>query len=372
MSAKKQTKTSKKTTTKSKDKKPYISEIPLLPYRLKREVESLPEVARHPEIFEYIDNFEINKKYLLLVGGTKEEQFNIMEYVLEELRNRKLMQPDKRLRYSKYSLLVHKEVSCLNKDNNKLKLEIDDNVKDHKRFWEELLHDIYGRLPRDIKDDFYRYISGISNRFKNSTTKADYEIYKEISIEDELIIDISDKLKECRDKNESEDFIRHYIYVYLFFMKICKVLSLIDISNDNNEVWLGYTTMLMKSFSRHKPDLIMATLKNGERVKQLPKPFANLFEIISLDGGEKKRVKSGTLSKGKGFKIPKEKFIGTLKETYNWCKKEEAEKGEKWTGTKIATRAKRILKTKYEDNYDADFKVRYLANIISKIKKGEL
>ncbi len=291
MSVKKQTKTSKNPATKSNDKNPYKGKGLLLPNRLIREDGYIPVVAKHPEIFEYINNFKNNKKYLLLTEGTKEEHITIMEYVLEELPNRKLMRPDKQLKDGEYILREDKEVFCFNKDNSKLKLEVYDRVTNHKGFCEALLNDIYCFLrSKSEKDDFYRYSSGMSKDFKHEVTKADCEIYREIDIlEGTLLDDISDTLKEYRGKNESVDRICEHFSFWLSLTvnrRRFKVLSLIDISSNNNEFWLGYTTELMKKFSSDKPDLILATLKEGESVKELPEPFTNLFKIISLGGEE--------------------------------------------------------------------------------------
>ncbi len=306
MTAKKQTKTSKNPATKSKDKNPYKFKGDLLPHhRLRIEDGYIPEVAKYPAIFEYINNFENNKKYLLLTEGTKEEHIAIMEYVLTEFLVRKIRQPDKQLRHI---LWEDKEVSCLNKDNSKLKLEVYDRVINHKRFWEELVHDLYFWFGEDdpILDDFYRYSNRMSKDFEDEGTKADYEIYREIDmVEDNLLIDIYKRLKEYRGKNISVDRIckRFRSWLYNTLERRCKILSLIDISSNNNEFWLGYTTELMQHISLYKPDLIMATLKKGENVESLPQSFLNMFEIISLDKKDKQQEGEDRQKKAEGQEI---------------------------------------------------------------------
>ncbi len=113
-------------------------------------------------------------------------------------------------------------------------------------------------------------------------------------------------------------------------------------------------------------------IKTADKGKRQVGKIKTEKKLPSQVEAKKGKPKTGKLSKGKGFRIPKEKFYGTLKETYDRCKKEEAEKGEKWTGTKIAERAKRLLKSRYGDKYDADFERHYLENKISKIKQGKL
>ncbi len=110
---------------------------------------------------------------------------------------------------------------------------------------------------------------------------------------------------------------------------------------------------------------------HGKVPGKFRKRFQGEYEEIKVNDICVKE-KKGRLRVGKGFKIPKEKFIGTLKETYNWCKKDEKENGEKWTGTKIAKYAMRLLKSRYGDKYDADFKQRYLENKFSEIKQRKL
>ncbi len=55
-----------------------------------------------------------------------------------------------------------------------------------------------------------------------------------------------------------------------------------------------------------------------------------------------------------------------------YCKKEESEKGEKWTGTKMAIYAKKILTSKYGKKYDTNLRESYLENLFSNIKNGKL
>jgi hypothetical protein len=84
------------------------------------------------------------------------------------------------------------------------------------------------------------------------------------------------------------------------------------------------------------------------------------------------KPKKGKLSKGKGYRIPKEIFYETLKKAYTYCKEKETKGGEKMSGVRIAKYAIKVLKLRFGDEYDADFDQGYLENLISKIKHGEL
>jgi hypothetical protein len=122
----------------------------------------------------------------------------------------------------------------------------------------------------------------------------------------------------------------------------------------------------------------------AEKLDGLSQNFKEQFKLISLGvekvakNGEKLKPrkkspsKTDNLSKGKGFKIPKDKFYNTLNEVYTYCKKEEAGKEEKWPGTKMAIYAMNLLKKKYGEKYDTDLKQSYLRNLFSKIKNGKL
>jgi len=166
------------------------------------------------------------------------------------------------------------------------------------------------------------------------------------------------------------------------FFYSCKGLLFLDnlLCNDANKMIYHNLVPHIKNGDTSYKWLVIYT----ENLDGLSQHFKDQFELISLDGEKvaKKRgklkneknipSKTGNLSKGKGFKIPREKFYGTLNEVYAYCKKEEAENGERWPGTKMAIYAMNVLKRKYGEKYNANLKQSYLRNLFSKIKNGKL
>ena len=155
---------------------------------------NMPSVAKYPKVFEYLKGFDNNRKHLLLNGGTKNEQLAIMLYVLEEVRG--LLHPDD------YHLFVHKEISCLDTYNDKLKYELYNNVTRNKEDILDILRGKYHPLREGLLDSlgetvkkmgFEKYYNEVvtdlekNNRPKETLDKINY---KEISIQRRTIEDV--------------------------------------------------------------------------------------------------------------------------------------------------------------------------------------
>jgi len=168
-----------------------------------------------------------------------------------------------------------------------------------------------------------------------------------------------DKLKCTRGNSEDDECYQELAE---------KIESLREIPHSQRG-WLVFYTRYRSTFppefiEQFEPEGLVSL--DGEKTDSMP--------VVNTEKSKTKIavVKKGTLRKGRGYKIPKDKFHGTLKNIYTYCKKEEKEKREKWPGTKMAIYAKKHLKTKYGNKYDTDLGESYLENLFSKIKKGEL
>ncbi len=283
----------------------------------------------------------ISKKYkeypiLKLIKKEKNRVYQMKErlYQMKELlRNKK----KKLLRDKKYKNLALKELNKKYKGKPALKAEALEALEKKIQKLNE--------LERNIRVLEMKY-SGLKQNIRIQKLGIGEFSYNELT-EDE-----KEEMEECSDDilldNES---------------KIEEIINGIE-SRGKDEIY----KLIMEKPPR--PPVIIISF-HGKGKDEFKKEFPGEYEEIKVNDIRAK-AKKGRLSKGKGFKIPKEKFIGTLKETYNWCKKDEKENGEKWTGTKIAKRVQRLLKSRYGDEYDASFKLSYLENIISKIKQGKL
>jgi len=234
----------------------------------------------------------------------------------------------------------------------------------------------------DQNQEYYKDPQDKEIEFGKSTERTWYPVDLALYDNSEIFIYLTHSY--ARDKSSfiplaQEE--RKTIYEEGFFYS-CKGILFLDnlLCNDANKMIYHNLAPHIKDGDTSYKWLVIYT----ENLDGLSQHFKDQFELISLVGenvvknDEKIRTKKtppskvDNLSKGKGFKIPREKFYNTLNETYTFCKKEETEKGEKWPGTKMAIKAQKILKSRYGEQYDTEFGKSYLENLFSKIKKGKL
>ncbi|MCP5003370.1 MAG: hypothetical protein GY941_05375, partial [Planctomycetes bacterium] len=247
----------------------------------------IPTVSKYPKIYEYLKNFEDGGKFLLLVGGEKEVQFAIIKYVLEEVMER--LHPDN------YHLLVEKEINCLDATNGELKLGLYDDVTKSKRKIIEILNGKYHPLKRKFYDIFGkgikkkwgdRYYRKVLKFLVKASKKEDIIFnvnYKEISTQRILVTDFLDRGEECYIEERKKSTPLTWLINLFENLTKCEILSLFDISCENNEAWLGYASEIRRRNSSFKPNYIIGTLKKGEKVENIPPAFNNLFEKVNLD-----------------------------------------------------------------------------------------
>ena len=105
MSAKKQTKTSKKPNTKSNDKNHYKSKTGFLPLRRKRKDGYIPEVAKYPEIFELV----LGENFLTTQLGPK--QSITFSYIVRiPIRGRFLIGPTKIILHDRIGFFYEEDI----------------------------------------------------------------------------------------------------------------------------------------------------------------------------------------------------------------------------------------------------------------------
>jgi len=126
-------------------------------------------------------------------------------------------------------------------------------------------------------------------------------------------------------------------------------------------------------FYKHKPGMSLEPAEELESRADQNKGHTKPLELETAEQSEQQEEKickkNGKLKRGEKQKyMSEDKLISTLKETYEYCKKLEKEKGEKWPGTRIAKKVQNIIKSRY----DVDYKPRYLENLVSKLENGRI
>jgi hypothetical protein len=254
-------------------------------------------LAKYPKIFKYLNylsDIKINasslkefsdkdKKSLLLIGGTEEIQYGVLWYVWDELRH---------IIPSEHPLIVHKNILCGEKNDDDLMTEIFANwsifspvptvtfvecckslkKEDIKTFIDDWYPEIMNAIRPSVDIEMWAYPEAISleNVRKSFNANCKY---------------VQNKM-ERKEYLHEDEIIRDILDIYNHLPRF-DILSLSSIASINNDVWIELTASHMSHTSRWKPDLITASLKQGETIAQFPDAFINMFEVIDLSEPDK-------------------------------------------------------------------------------------
>jgi hypothetical protein len=286
-------------------------------------------LSNYPDIDEYLDNFEKDKKYLLLQGGTKKLQVIIFEHVRKKIKELDLLRCDD---YDYQSCRII-DCSSANDDDEILDMIYDDYDEDRTSVF-KMLAMFLKRMLEIKKDDSQnnfdtdQIINEMTRRFglrtsddfsmayavknKRNRRNGGFTLKGITTIAD----NVNAKLKSKPSISE-KTLLANLMTLYNTnqFTKL-KAVLLLDISSEH-EFGVG--------LKGNEPDILFAAMKKGENVKDLSRTFKNknLFELVELDGdkavvdplikGTTQKVKSNSrVITPKGCKPRHQKYDGFM------------------------------------------------------------
>ena len=260
-------------------------------------------VAKYPEIFDYFNNYENNKKHLMLSGGNKKELPVIRKYIFEEIISRELVRQDS------HDLVIYKKVDCFNKSDVDLHHKICEGIMDDTKDIKKIIQGCNSFLPNDRKrndninnEDSYDVVWNAFNnificeRYLQEDEKTLFKCFELKSGKSSLKVfltfkylrNIYDSVRHIIEDSSLKSIVRKIDKDFRNKSTKCEILSLDDITSKNNDVWRNLAISLNQGNSKYKPNLIVAETKNGENVSDLPDAFTNMFKVISLDSADHK------------------------------------------------------------------------------------
>ncbi len=278
-------------------------------------------VAKYPEIFEYFQDFENNKKHLMLLGVNEIKlPAAIRKYIFEEMNNREV------IRQYRYDLLIYKVVDCLNKDDDDLYHKICEDLTYDEGYITELIRGVFAFIPEGIKHEFtsenherverakkiLHDIEGLvrvgcKQKEKETISRLDYEIvgsgrdYKNVILTGNGYKNVADRIiNYLKVKIPEESIIKFIANDFNSKFTKCEILFLYDISSKNNVVWESLTTELRRTFPKYKPNFVLAEIKKGANVEDLPPGFTKMFKVISLYSEAEVTLPESTVREIKG------------------------------------------------------------------------
>lgn len=296
---KKTNKSSKeKTATKGNRKNDVISRT--------KKIEDTSFLSHHLEIDKYLGNFKKDKKYLLLQGGTERQHEIILEYVLEKISEKQLLNQYKFVydwgMIPAYDFYSYRRVDCLNTNDGEILNTLYEDVDEDLEHIQKMLSNIssYVIEMMEVKqEELYNNFNFANAIFTNIVKEMNlkfglgmidhfgmkYKIIKGRNIKngDFTVKGILNIVCVIRDTFISEPTISGTSMLNILMRKYheghfekLRIFQLMDVSREN-KFGLGPKEI--------RPDFVFATLKNGENVEYLSQTFRNrkLFEFISLD-----------------------------------------------------------------------------------------
>ena len=292
-----------------------------------KEIKDLSFLSDYPEIKEYLDNFEKDKKYLLLQGGTKKRQDIIFKYVLKKITERDL------LRHNEYNYQSCRIVDCSSANDEEIFDMIYDDYEEDRTSVFEMLALFLKRMLEIKKDDSQnnfdtdQIIKEMTKKFglrtaddfsmaydvknKRNRRNGGFTLKGMTTIAD----NVNAKLKSKPSISE-KTLLANLMTLYNTnqFTKL-KAVLLLDISREH-KFGLGS--------KENRPDLLFAALKKGESVEGLSRTFKNknLFELVELDGDEAvvNPLIKGTTQKSKAISgITKQRGLKPRHSKYDAC-----------------------------------------------------
>lgn len=244
---------------------------------------------QYPKVMNYLQNLGINKKHIILDGGTQKEYAAIIKRIIPKMIVQAYVDG--------YDYIFVRNVDCLRSYDEIDQMVFEDTTEDNFEIEQRLkkiiplLRVIQEMLGDDMLNENQKYslinycVPKGSSLIGGMSTKMGDQKFRSI---------FNDVSKAAGTKLSDEtllEFLLGSFYGKNSSFKKVKVVLLMDLSGENR----------ISLETEGRSDFIVATLKEGESLENLSPVFRNknLFEVISLDGKDDELKLSEVKSGGK-------------------------------------------------------------------------